>query len=410
MNILNPAHRCMRVCEWPEGDRTRRAQALVNGGVIEQGGALSHYAATSLRRLDSTYGRWMQWLQLRAELDPAASPAARVTRQRASDFVRDSLGVNNKRTVMEQIRSLYDMCRALDPEHPLPWLLKVVAAIRAHTEPVQAKAPHIVDSDELYQLGIHLMRRAKQPSSGCTWRQAIRYRNGLIISILAVCSLRRIDLSMLRIDDNFIRRPDGWWVDMFASKTRARGTLLVFPLGPELTDYVDEYVSCYRPLLLALRRRGYPTKDPGDALWIGQDGSALSYHSHYEIIVRETRAALGVPVNPHRFRHCLATSVSIHDPEHVKIIPALLGHTDLSTSERYYNLAGRYHAAHGWQQNVIARRGRAAQGKNADLHDDRLCGRSCCGAIRLSDDCGANPGEDDPAAQRSKGRRCKIPN
>lgn len=358
--MLDPTRRCMRVCEWPEGDRARRAQALASGDVLEQGGLLSHYAIASLRMLDASYGRWLQWLQVRKELDPGASPGARVTRQRASDYVRHLLQVNSKLTVIERIQSLYQMCRAIDPEHPLPWLLKVVAAVRTHTVPVQTKAPFIIDSGELYQLGVGLMKRAKQPSSGCTWRQAIRYRNGLIICILAVCSLRRLDLSMLRIGDNFIRRQDGWWVDMFASKTRTRGTLLVFPLGPELTAYVDEYVACYRPLLLALRRRGYPTKAPGDALWIGQDGSALSYHSHYEIIVRETHSDLGVPVNPHRFRHCTATSVSLYDPEHVKIIPALLGHSDLSTSDRYYNLAGRYHAAHRWQQNVLARRGKAA--------------------------------------------------
>jgi integrase/recombinase XerD len=368
MNILNPAHRCMRVCEWPEGDRTRRAQALVSGDVIEQGGALSHYAATTLRRLDSAYGRWLQWLRVREELDPDGSPATRVTRQRAGDYVRHLLQVNNKLTVIERIQSLYEMCRAIDPEHPLPWLLKVVAAVRAHTVPGQAKASRVlIDSDELYQLGIGLIRRAKQPSSGCTWRQAVRYRNGLIICILAVCSLRRLDLSMLRIGDNFIRRQDGWWVDMFASKTRARGTLLVFPLGPELAAYVDEYVACYRPLLLALRRRGYPPKDPGEALWIGQDGSAMSYHSHYEVIVRETHAAFGLPVSPHRFRHCTATSVSLYDPEHVKIIPSLLGHSDLSASERYYNLAGRYHGAHGWQQNILARRREAAHRQDGDL-------------------------------------------
>jgi integrase/recombinase XerD len=55
-------------------------------------------------------------------------------------------------------------------------------------------------------------------------------------------------------------------------------------------------------------------------------------------------------INPHLFRDCAATTIAIHDPEHVQIIAAILGHSSMTTSERHYIQASsleagrRYHA------------------------------------------------------------------
>src|SRR4051794_11898817 len=93
----NPARRCKSLSEWPGDDRARRAQALIGGDVIDGGGSLADYSEPFLRRLDAGYGRWLQWLDMRNELDPAASPAARVTRQRVAAYI-DDLRVANSTT------------------------------------------------------------------------------------------------------------------------------------------------------------------------------------------------------------------------------------------------------------------------------------------------------------------------
>jgi len=70
----------------------------------------------------------------------------------------------------------------------------------------------------------------------------------------------------------------------------------------------------------------------------------------YDIVMKRTRAAFGKPINPHMFRDAAATTLAIHDPEHVRAAAALLGHRSFGTTEKYYNQAnglqaGRDHAA-----------------------------------------------------------------
>ena len=170
----DPTRRCKRVSEWPEGDRVRRTQALMSGDVIEEGGSLADYSVWSIRCFDAGYGRWLQWLDIqRDELDPAASPAARVTRQRVAAYVEDLLQFNGTKTIMGRLNELYHMCRALDPGHPLHWLPRMSTSLRARHVPVRLKAPRLVGVDELFQLGLRLMKQAAEART--TRRQALQY-------------------------------------------------------------------------------------------------------------------------------------------------------------------------------------------------------------------------------------------
>jgi integrase/recombinase XerD len=368
-NILarDPARRCKPESEWPEGDRDRRAQALIGGDVIEGGGSLADYSVTSIKRLDSSYGRWLQWLDTHGELDPAASPAARVTRQRAAAYTDDLLTVNGTRTVTERLEALFYMCRALDHDCALPWLLRMAAVVRARNVPVRVKAPRIVGADELFRLGLRLMEQAAKV--GTARQQAVQYRNGLIISLLAACPMRRRNLAMLRIGDNLIRNKDEWWIDIPGPATKT-GVPIVLPLPAELTSYMDEYIAHCRPVLL--RMRGHRYRAPGDEFWISEDGSPMSYNSLYKPIIQATRTAFGKAINPHLFRDCGATSVAVADPDHVRIIGLLLGHTPLSsTAERHYNQARSHEAGRRWQANVLALREGTATDPEDESEDRR---------------------------------------
>ncbi len=347
----NPSRRCQAESEWPEGDRARRAQALVGGDVIDGGGSLADYSSPFLRRLDAGYGRWLQWLAMRNELDPAASPAARVTRSRVAAYIDDLRAANSTTTISGRLDELYYMCRAIDLGHPLPWLPGMAAMIRAGNVPVRIKTPRMVGAEQLFRLGLWLMQHASDANT--PWRRVMQYRDGLIIALLAACPLRLRNLAMLWIGESFIRHGNEWWIDIPGSATKT-GVPLAFPLPVELTVFVDDYLARYRPLLLGMRQRG--VHPAGDALWISTAGSAMSYDSFYGPITRRTRAAFGRSVNPHLFRDCAATSVAVDDPDHVRIVAPLLGHVSLSTSERHYNQARSHEAARRWQEHVMTLR------------------------------------------------------
>ena len=76
----------------------------------------------------------------------------------------------------------------------------------------------------------------------------------------------------------------------------------------------------------------------------------MSQESIRRQIKLHTEQAFSRPIHPHLFRDCAATSVAIHDPEHVRYTAQILGHHSLASSQKYYNQshmleAGRRHQA-----------------------------------------------------------------
>ena len=69
-----------------------------------------------------------------------------------------------------------------------------------------------------------------------------------------------------------------------------------------------------------------------------------------------TASEFGHPINLHLFRDCLATATALEDPEHVGIIPAVLGHNDPASGERYYNQADTVSAARCYQDGILGLR------------------------------------------------------
>src|SRR5579863_9283425 len=79
--------------------------------------------------------------------------------------------------------------------------------------------------------------------------------------------------------------------------------------------------------------------------------------SHH--IRRRTRAEFGIELNPHGFRDCAATYIAIYDPEHVQIVAAILGHSALETSQKYYDLSGTVEAGRRYHGVIKPIRNRA---------------------------------------------------
>ncbi len=73
-------------------------------------------------------------------------------------------------------------------------------------------------------------------------------------------------------------------------------------------------------------------------------------------IVRETERAFGLPVNPHLFRDCAATSIAIDDPTSVRMAASVLGHAGFGSTEKYYNLATGLEAGRAYSSVLCARR------------------------------------------------------
>ena len=77
-------------------------------------------------------------------------------------------------------------------------------------------------------------------------------------------------------------------------------------------------------------------------------------------------AAFGAAINPHLFRDEATTGIAIHDPAHMRSAASLLGHRQLSTTERYHQQAQSPEAQREFAKQVQRLRGRqSAQGRLA---------------------------------------------
>src|SRR5436190_8810369 len=88
-----------------------------------------------------------------------------------------------------------------------------------------------------------------------------------------------------------------------------------------------------------------------------------------------TKAAFGQSINPHLFRDCAATSIAIHDPEHVRIATAILGHTCVSTTNKHYNQAQMLSAAREHNREILRLRKKARSWRSRRTRDIDLSRR-----------------------------------
>jgi Phage integrase family len=155
----------------------------------------------------------------------------------------------------------------------------------------------------------------------------VRYRDGLLLAILAARAFRRGNLAQMRVGQH-IAKVDGVYVCSFGAAETKNRRALVEPLPMELTRYIDRYLAEIRPALL----RGHTC----DAFWVSTYRAALSEHSIYLKVCATTEEELGVRLSPHLFRDALATGIATDDPEHIRMASRLLGHADPRTTERHY--------------------------------------------------------------------------
>ena len=115
-----------------------------------------------------------------------------------------------------------------------------------------------------------------------------------------------------------------------------------------LTPAVRAYLDEHRPALL----RGVAC----DAFWASKARRAMGDMAIYMRIVRLTRDAFGVAINPHLFRDAAATTIAIEDPAHVRVSATVLGHKSLRVTEKHYDQAQMIHAARRYQATISRRR------------------------------------------------------
>jgi integrase len=317
---------------WPEEDRKSWEVAVKDGDPFDDCGPAAHLTDATRRALRESYGRFLGFLAAKHRPLLEGAPARRVDRKIVADYVawrRPSCGDSGIATDLHHLRlALGFICSGTD----WSWLLTVTKRISAQATPKHPKS-HLVTSEQLYALGLGLMDRAVIASNtarGAGKVHAVEYRDGLIIALLALIPLRRRTLAALRIGKHMVKSGDRWALDIpdVDSKTKRP---LEYPISAALSAGIDLYLNKFRCRI--------PRAASHDGLWASNQGRPMDDGAIYDTVCRRTRAALGFPVNLHRFRAAAATLWSMRDPANVRGARDLLGHASFGTTEQHYIMA-----------------------------------------------------------------------
>jgi integrase/recombinase XerD len=172
--------------------------------------------------------------------------------------------------------------------------------LEARATPRRDKRSRVVHSLALYSLGISLMETA----SDGPWQQqlfstASRYRDGLIIALMAARPLRIRNFQDIDLGRTLKNRSGTYWLEFDEDETKT-GRPIGMPVPQRLTPYLEAYLRVHRKMLLAFRsKETLATR----CLWVSKSGEKVEEPAMRTIIMGRTRIKFGHAIDP----HCFAT-------------------------------------------------------------------------------------------------------
>ncbi|MBI5187939.1 MAG: tyrosine recombinase XerC [Nitrospirae bacterium] len=145
-------------------------------------------------------------------------------------------------------------------------------------------------------------------------------RDRAILELLYSSGLRTSELSGLNVDD--INTREG------LVKVRGKGKKeRIVPVGSKAVDAIKSYMV--ERIVLKRKER---------ALFLNRIGTRLTDRGVRRIVVKYARAiAINRQIGPHTLRHTFATHL-LQDGADLRVIQELLGHSSLSTTQKYTHL------------------------------------------------------------------------
>lgn len=141
------------------------------------------------------------------------------------------------------------------------------------------------------------------------------YATGMRVSELVNVPVKNVDMKMQ-------------YVIVMGKGSKER----MLPLGRTALHYLEHYLSVVRPQLL----HGKP--EAAAELFVTGWGGPMTRERFYEIIVAYGKSAgISKRVTPHMLRHSFATHL-LNNGTDLRIVQALLGHADISTTQIYTHL------------------------------------------------------------------------
>lgn len=333
-----PAHGprlALRYEEWPEGERRLWEQATRSSSPFDEH-ATRPRSAKTLTQMAKANSLWLGYLDRHGTLDPAARPGQRITIANMRSFHDELAARVASSTVASRFNDLNAVIGMLDPSADRTMLKRALRRLQRRARPTRDKRARMVAPATLLQAGLKRMQRVEDEHHAKADVKALRYLDGLIMSLLACLPNRRGTLAAMELGRHLNKQGDRYVVSFDETETKNHRAH-EDELPPELTPYIDRYLDHYR--LVLLRGRA------STAVWISSYRGPLSEQSHYMRFRAATKEELGHELCPHLARDIAATGIATERPELVGIIPVVLDHADERPAQKHYNHARKIDAS-----------------------------------------------------------------
>jgi integrase len=339
---------------WPEADRLAWAKAQQDAELFGERGLAAHWADATRAQVMNGYGTWLHFLEAVGALQHDVLPTGRVRGERLAGYV-ESLKARSLSpiSVASRLRDLAEALRVMDPGGDRTVLVRGLRRLESTARASRDKHKRLVAPGNIYEASIARMDAAERSASRGHILKALYYSDGLRTAMLVAKPVRLRNLAGTQLGKNLLRVDDVYRWTFAATETKT-GEVIDALLPPRLTPYIERWITHYRRLLL----QGAES----DAMWISIKGSPMGRADVYERVCITTRQELGVRINPHAFRHIVATGVAIALPEEVRLTPFLLDHRTERTVQEHYNLADSLSASSRYLQHLDLRRRKALDG------------------------------------------------
>ena len=151
----------------------------------------------------------------------------------------------------------------------------------------------------------------------------LEIRNKAMIELAYASGLRVSELVNLKLSDLHL---DAGFVQIHGKGNKER----IVPVGEIAIDSINYYLENSRHLLL---------KKHNDYLFInGRDGNQMTRQAFFLLIKEKVKqAGINKEISPHKLRHSFASHL-LKNGVDLRLIQELLGHEDISTTERYTHI------------------------------------------------------------------------
>jgi len=331
--------------DWPSADQAMWRAIIAEGDILDGCGPGTNWAPTTKNNTRKAYGYWLHWLGIMGLLSHSVDhPLDRIRPERIKAYIG---GMEDNAAPLTRFVYILDLLRfaeAASPGRDWLWFRRIKNRLWARATPFRDKTCKIRNSSDLFELGLCLMNEASGVKCRYNPFQAeVQYRDGLMIALLAARPVRLKNLTSITIGRHLIRIDDVYWLVFESDEVKNRWHIEV-PAPIVLTSYIDEYLRHHRPRLL--------NGNQSEHLWISRFGDHVHGNTVRRQIKLHTELAFGKAITPHLFRDCAATSIAIHDPEHVWITTNILGHNTLATSQKYYDQSRMLEAGRHYQSTI----------------------------------------------------------